>query len=80
MGDYLNIISPLGTLTPMGRLPRMKAFRVTAIFHSGMYEFDSSLVYTSIPALQEFLGLGHRVTGLEVEIKDIYARGGIWGR
>jgi lipoprotein-releasing system permease protein len=72
VGDYLNIISPLGTLTPMGRLPRMKAFRVTAIYHSGMYEFDSSLVYTSIPALQEFLGLGHRVTGLEVEVKDIY--------
>jgi lipoprotein-releasing system permease protein len=73
LGDYLNIISPLGTLTPMGRLPRMKAFRVSAIFHSGMYEFDSSLVYTSIPRLQQFLGLNHRVTGLEVEIKDIYA-------
>jgi lipoprotein-releasing system permease protein len=73
VGDYLNIVSPLGTLTPMGRLPRMKAFRVAAIFHSGMYEFDSSLVYTSIPAIQEFLGLGHRVTGLEVEIKNIYA-------
>jgi len=73
VGDYLNIVSPLGTLTPMGRLPRMKAFLVSAIFHSGMYEFDSSLVYTSIPGLQEFLGLNHRVTGLEVEIKDIYA-------
>ncbi len=73
VGDYLNIISPLGTLTPMGRLPRMKPFLVKAIFHSGMYEFDSSLVYTSIPALQEFLGLNHQVTGLEVEIKDIYA-------
>jgi lipoprotein-releasing system permease protein len=72
VGDYLNIISPLGTLTAMGRLPRTKAFRVAAIFHSGMYEFDSSLVYTSIPALQEFLGLGQRVTGLEVGIKDIY--------
>jgi lipoprotein-releasing system permease protein len=73
LGDYLNIISPLGTLTPMGRLPRMKAFRVIAVFHSGMYEFDNALVYTSIPALQGFLGLGQRVTGLEVEIKDIYA-------
>jgi lipoprotein-releasing system permease protein len=73
VGDYLNVVSPLGTLTPMGRLPRMKAFRVSAIFHSGMYEFDSSLVFTSIPALQEFLGLGDRVTGLEVEVKDIYA-------
>ncbi|HEX9883509.1 MAG TPA: lipoprotein-releasing ABC transporter permease subunit [Desulfobaccales bacterium] len=72
LGDYLNIISPLGTMTPMGRLPRMKAFRVSAIFHSGMYEFDSNLVYTSIPRIQEFLGLGNRVTGLEVEVKDIY--------
>jgi lipoprotein-releasing system permease protein len=73
VGEYLNVISPLGTLTPMGRMPRMKPFRVTAIFHCGMYEFDSSLVYTSIPQLQEFLGLGKRVTGLEVEVKDIYA-------
>jgi lipoprotein-releasing system permease protein len=73
IGDYLNIISPLGTLTPMGRMPRMKPFRVSAIFHSGMYEFDNTLVYTSIPSLQQFLGLGDRVTGLEVEVKDIYA-------
>jgi lipoprotein-releasing system permease protein len=73
LGDYLNIVSPLGTLTPMGRLPRMKPFRVAAIFHSGMYEFDNSLVFTSIPALQEFLGLGHRITGLEVEVQNIYA-------
>jgi lipoprotein-releasing system permease protein len=72
LGDYLNIISPLGTLTPMGRMPRMKAFRVSAIFHSGMFEFDNTLVYTSIPQLQEFLGLGNRVTGLEVEVRDIY--------
>ncbi len=73
LGDYLNVISPLGALTPMGRLPRMKPFRVSAIFHSGMYEFDNTLVYTSIPSLQEFLGLGDKVTGLEVEIADIYA-------
>ncbi|MEW6387912.1 MAG: lipoprotein-releasing ABC transporter permease subunit [Thermodesulfobacteriota bacterium] len=72
VGDYLNIISPLGTLTPLGRLPRMKPFRVSAIFHTGMYEFDNTLVYISLPRMQEFLGLGDRVTGLEVEVKDIY--------
>jgi lipoprotein-releasing system permease protein len=72
LGDYLNIISPLGTLTPMGRMPRMKVFRVSAVFHSGMYEIDNTLVYTGIPALQEFLGLGDRVTGFEVEVGDIY--------
>ncbi len=72
-GDYLNIISPLGTLTPMGRMPRMKSFKVAAVFHTGMYEFDSSLVYLSIPRMQAFLGLGDKVTGLEVQVKDLYA-------
>lgn len=72
-GDYFNVISPLGTLTPMGRMPRMKPVMVAAIFHTGMYEFDSNLVFISIPRMQQFLGLGDRVTGLEVMVKDIYA-------
>jgi lipoprotein-releasing system permease protein len=72
-GDYLNVISPLGTLTPMGRIPRMKPFLVAAVFHTGMYEFDSNLVFVSIPRMQEFLGLEDRVTGIEVKVRDIYA-------
>lgn len=73
VGEPIRVISPLGTLTPMGRMPRVKRFQVAAIFHSGMYEFDSTLVYASIPRVQEFLGLGDRVTGIEVQVKDIYA-------
>jgi len=38
-----------------------------------MFEFDNSLVYVSLPAIQELLGFGERVTGLEVTIKNIYA-------
>lgn len=73
VGDYFNLFVPRGTLTPMGQLPRLKVFRVAAVFHSGMYEFDNSLVYISLPAIQELLGFGDRVTGLEVTLKDIYA-------
>jgi len=72
-GDFFNLFIPRGALTPMGQLPRLRLFRVAAIFHSGMYEFDNSLVYTSLPALQEMLGFGNQVTGLEATIKDIYA-------
>lgn len=72
-GDFFNLFIPRGTLTPMGQLPRLRLFRVAAIFHSGMYEFDSSLVYVSLPALQELLGFADQVTGLEVTIQDIYA-------
>ena len=73
VGDFFNLYIPRGTLTPMGQLPRLRLFRVAAIFHSGMYEFDSSLLYISLPALQELLGFGHHVTGLEVSVKNIYA-------
>ena len=73
VGSYLNVISPLGGRTAAGRLPSMKSFRVGAIFHAGMYEFDSGLMFVSIPRMQEFLGLGHQVTGLEVQVANIYA-------
>jgi len=73
VGGPLKLISPLGTLTPMGRMPRVKRFAAGAIFHSGMYEYDTTLVYASIPTVQEFLGLGDKVTGIEIRVKDIYA-------
>jgi lipoprotein-releasing system permease protein len=75
VGSYLNVISPLGSRTATGRLPSMKSFRVGAIFHTGMYEFDSGLMFLSIPRMQEFLGLGNQVTGLEVQVTDIYTSG-----
>jgi len=57
----------------MGQLPRLRLFRVAAIFHSGMFEFDNALIYVSLPAIQELLGFGKHVTGLEVSVRDIYA-------
>jgi lipoprotein-releasing system permease protein len=73
VGTRIQIISPLGTLTPMGRIPRIKNFQVGAIFHSGMFEFDNTLVYASISQVQNYLGLDDKVTGLEVQVQDIYA-------
>ncbi|OPX20290.1 MAG: ABC transporter permease [Desulfobacca sp. 4484_104] len=72
VGSPIKIISPLGTLTPMGRVPRAKRFQVGAIFHSGMFEFDSTLAYASIPKVQEFLGMTDKVTGIEIRVQDIY--------
>ncbi|MGB9734780.1 MAG: FtsX-like permease family protein [bacterium] len=71
-GDTVNIISPLGVMTPLGMIPRMKKFKVVGIFSTGMYEYDSGLAYLSIPNAQQFLDLGDDVTGLEIKIKDIF--------
>ena len=70
--DTVNIISPMGVMTPMGMVPRMKKFRVVGIFQSGMYEYDSSFVYISLETAQKFLGMKGKVTGVEVKVKNIY--------
>src|SRR5690606_19799847 len=45
VGDSITLISPQGTTTVMGSVPRMKTYRIVGIFEIGMYEYDSSFVY-----------------------------------
>jgi len=71
-GDELTVVSPQGKLTPLGRVPESRKYRVVAFFDSGMYEYDSSMVYVSLAEAQDFLGMDDRVTGIEVKVKDIY--------
>jgi lipoprotein-releasing system permease protein len=72
LNDAIQVISPLGTMTPMGMMPKMKRFRVVGIFHSGMYDFDSKFAYISIESAQKFLNMDSRVTGIEVKASNIY--------
>jgi lipoprotein-releasing system permease protein len=44
LGDRITLIAPQGTATPAGVMPRLRQFTVVAIFDSGHYEYDSSLV------------------------------------
>ena len=72
VGDTVNVISPMGTMTPAGPVPRLAAFKVVGIFELGMYEYDSNLAFISIGNAQRFFRLGDTVSGVEVKIKDIY--------
>lgn len=72
LNDSIQVVSPLGTITPMGMMPKMKKFRVTGIFHSGMYEYDNTMAYISLKSAQKFLGLGAHVTGIEIKTNNIY--------
>jgi lipoprotein-releasing system permease protein len=76
-GDTVTVVSPYGKLTPLGRVPNDRQFKVTAIFESGMYEYDSSMVYVSLKEAQDFLGFENHVTGVEVRVVDPYRVDGI---
>jgi lipoprotein-releasing system permease protein len=72
LNDAIQVVSPLGTMTPMGMMPKMKRFRVVGIFYSGMYEYDNTMAYLSLESAQTFFGMGDRVTGIEIKTNDIY--------
>ena len=67
VGDAVSIISPYGGASGQ---PRTAGFRVVGIFHSGMYEFDSRMVFVELGEAQRFFRLYKTVTGLEVWTKD----------
>ena len=75
--DPVTVISPLGDMTPVGMTPRVKRFRVTGIFEYGMFEYDSTFAYISLPSAQEFLRIGDVATTIEIAVKDIYQAGAI---
>jgi lipoprotein-releasing system permease protein len=73
LNEIVQLVSPLGTMTPMGMMPKMKRFRVVGIFQSGMYEYDNTLAYVSLESAQKFFGMGStHVTGIEIKVDDLY--------
>ncbi len=77
VGGRVRIISPVGSPTPLGMVPRMKLFQVEGIFSSGMYEYDSSLVYVDLAAAQRLFGLDEKVSGISVQVADVYGAGAV---
>jgi lipoprotein-releasing system permease protein len=71
-GDTVNLISPLGKPSPAGMIPRVKRFVVSGIFDSGMFEYDTTLVYMALPDAQQFFDLDDGVAGIEVRAQNLY--------
>lgn len=71
VGANVQLITPVGRMTPAGRVPGTLATRVGAVFFSGMYEYDRKNVYAPLPKVQAFLHSGDRVTGIEIKLADV---------
>jgi lipoprotein-releasing system permease protein len=72
LDDRVTLIAPQGTMTPVGMMPRLKPFRVVAIFDSGHYEYDSTLALTAMDdAAKLFRAEGPM--GLRLRVDDMQA-------
>ena len=70
-GDEVTILTPEGTLTPMGIYPRSRRVRVVGRFSLGLFEFDSAYGFVSLPLARRLLGRAETDV-IELRIDDIY--------
>ena len=70
VGGRVTVISPQGTATAFGTMPRIKTYHVVALFDVGMYEYDNSFIYAPLDAAQLFFRLPQAVTDLQVFVAD----------
>ena len=70
VGSTLTLVSPQGAATAFGTIPRVRAYRVAAVFQVGMNEYDTNYVFLPLEAAQIFFQTPEAVTHIEVTVQD----------
>ena len=70
VGDKVSLISPQGTVTVFGTVPRVRAYTVVATFQIGMYEYDNAYVYMPLADAQTYFEFDGAVSQLEIFVDD----------
>src|SRR5579862_1064935 len=69
-GDNLTLVSPRGAVTPFGTTPRIKTYKIAAVFEIGMSEYDAAFVFMPLPEAQAYFNRNGDVTAIEVYTDD----------
>ncbi len=70
VGDSVTLLTPEGTLSPMGMMPRARRLRVAGIFRLGLYEFDATYGFVSLPLASRLLDKNADL--IELRVKNFY--------
>jgi lipoprotein-releasing system permease protein len=70
VGDSITLVSQKGAVTPMGVMPRIKPYRIVAVFEIGMSEYDATIVLMPLPDAQAFFNRPDDVSSIEVFTAD----------
>ena len=65
-GDSVTLVAPRGAVTPMGTTPRIKTYKIAAVFEIGMSEYDAAFVFMPLSEAQAYFNRAGDVTAIEV--------------
>ncbi len=69
-GDNITLVAPRGAVTPMGTMPRIKVYKIAAVFEIGMSEYNSAFVFMPLKEAQAYFNRSGDVTAIEVYTDD----------
>ena len=72
VGESVTLLTPQGTLSPMGMIPRRVTVRVAGIYALGLYEFDSAYGFVSLEFAQRLL-VKDTPDLIQLRVEDVYA-------
>jgi lipoprotein-releasing system permease protein len=70
-GMSVELISPNGSPTPFGLVPRQKSFLIGAMFQTGVPRTDTGIVYLPFDQARILFGRGLAADELEIRIRDL---------
>ncbi|HEX5327583.1 MAG TPA: lipoprotein-releasing ABC transporter permease subunit [Acetobacteraceae bacterium] len=70
VNDRITLVSPQGAATAFGTIPRVRAYRIVAIFNVGEFAYDSSYAFMPLSAAQVYFQKLDAVTQIEVRVQD----------
>jgi lipoprotein-releasing system permease protein len=76
VGDEVTLITPGGSLSPMGLMPRNRRIRVAGIFQLGLYEYDSAFGFVSLDFAKRLFSKDAPDL-IQLRVDDIWAAAGV---
>lgn len=70
VGSRLTLISPDGAVTAFGTVPRVKAYRVVAIYDAGMNEYNAAYTFVPLQAAQIYFQKPEAVSEIQVMVRN----------
>jgi lipoprotein-releasing system permease protein len=70
LGGLVSLVSPRGSQTPFGTAPRVRTYKVVAIFEIGMSTYDAGMMFMPLPLAQLFLNKSGTADAIEIMVND----------
>jgi len=72
LGDKVTVVTPQLNATPVGVMPRLKAFTVAGLFEVGMSDYDRGAGFLSMGDAARLMRLGEAAEGVRLKLTDMW--------